>query len=152
MQKIVHPTSWKPERATWEKWVSRWAENPKGRSRQKLRIKSVWLCPVGSPQSTLLPRSEFKRSKISPINFCQREGAFKDIGGNSRVGTRWDHFHMAIIFSFTLYFFSFFRRFPLTMIFVSLYKNSYSWAKYQYQYTLKCKLFVFVLSAKTSND
>ena len=33
-----------------------------------------------SPQSTLLPRSEFKRSKINPINFCQRKGAFEDVG------------------------------------------------------------------------
>ena len=29
-----------------KKWVSWWTENPKGRSRQKLGIKSVRLCPA----------------------------------------------------------------------------------------------------------
>ena len=37
-KKNVHPTSRKPEKAAWAKKVSRWTENPKGRSRQKLGI------------------------------------------------------------------------------------------------------------------
>ena len=41
-----------------------------------------------------------------------------------------------------------FRWFPLTRISVSLYKNAYSWEKYQYKYTLKCKLFVFCFECK----
>ena len=57
--------------------------------------------------------------------------------------------HNEITFTWIFFFyFVFFRRFPLTRISVSLYKNTYSWEKYQYKYTLKCKLSVFCFEYK----
>ena len=68
---------------------------------------------------TLLPRS-----KVQKVQSTYSDGKGRDVRrhmGNNRVGTQWDHFHMAIytcFHSFILWWL------PLTRISVSLYKIS----------------------------
>ena len=91
--------------------------------------------------SFITKRPKFKWSRINPIEFVQRQRFIRRHKGNSNVGTTRSLSHS--YFFFTLYTFHFFWRFPLSRIFVSLYKKAYSWAKHQYKYTLKYTHFCF---------
>ena len=150
MQKIVHPAVENPKGRLGQKWVSWWAEKPKGKSRQKLRIKSVRLCPMKSTQSNSMTKVQVQMVQDQSNQFRSMTKDVRRHWGNSRAGRQWDHFTWLFVFISQFYFP--FWQFPLTRIPVSMYKNAYSWAKYQYKYTLKWKFSVSVLNANLSKN
>ena len=87
-QKNIHPQVENLKRRLGQKSVSRWTENPKGRFRKKLRIKSARLCPVGSLQPALLPRSKVQmvQDQFNQLLSMARDDVRRH-RGNSRVGT-----------------------------------------------------------------
>ena len=102
-EKSVHPASRKPEKAAWQKWVSRCTENPKGRSRQKLGIKrktmSHWsLCirnPVSASSSNGIDQSASPSTRSSSDETL---GVIKAIAELKPSGSF--IFHTAVSFSF----------------------------------------------------
>ena len=126
-----------------QKWVSRWTENPKGRSRQKLGIKrntmSHWLLCIQNPVST--SSSNGIDQSASPSTKVIKWWDARSCKGNSRVETQWDHsLHTAVLFSFVqnLYKLYFARRRSLTRTSASCTQNAYSQAmQNQYKYTFQ---------------
>ena len=89
-----------------QKMVFRWIENPKGRSRKKLGIKSVTLCLIGSLHIRNSASTIWLRSRHRSINFIFNQAAkwweAWRHKGDSRVGTQWDCSHSCFVSFFKL--------------------------------------------------
>ena len=112
-----------------QKWVSRWTENPKGRSRQKLGIKrktmSHWSLCIQNPVST--SSSDGIDQSASPSTKVIKWWDARSYKGNSRVETQWI-IHFTQLFYFLLYKIcinSFVRRRSLTRTSASCTQNAY---------------------------
>ena len=87
MKKSVHPHSQKPKKEAWEKRVSRWTENPKGRSRQKLGIKVYDYDPLDHSQPALLPTSKSNgENQFNKLLPTARDEMLEDIGAIAELG------------------------------------------------------------------
>ena len=109
-----------------QKRVSRWTENPKGRSRKKLGIKSVTLCLIVSPwnQTSVLTINLGRRQSIwSTFNQVVKWWDARRYKGNSRVRTQWDCSHICFSLFFINCIISIFRWRSLTRTPTSLYKT-----------------------------
>ena len=111
-----------------QKRVSRWTENPKERSRQKLGMKSVSLCPIGSPcnqTSVSTVKLERHQSIQSVSDKQQNNETLKDIGEIGELEPNGIVAHSCFLFFVpnTVYL-SFLRRCSLTRASASLYKNA----------------------------
>ena len=134
-----------------QKWVSRWTENPKGRSRQKLGIKrktmSHWSLSIQNPVST--SSSNDIDQSASPSTKVIKWWDARRYKGNSRVETQWIiHFTQLFYFLCTNCINSFIRRLSLTRTPASCTQKAYSQAiQNQYKYTFQLNVpTVFLFS------
>ena len=109
-----------------QKRVSRWTENPKGRSRQKLGIKAshyVSLDHLATRLRYRLSSSNDTNQSDLPSTKQQSDEIAQRHKGNSRVGTQCDYSHNCFSLFFTNCINSVFRRRSLTRKSASLYKT-----------------------------
>ena len=148
IQNIIHPASRNLKGRLGQKWVSRWTENPKGRSRQKLRIKAYDYVPWNST-SSFITNVQYQFNRLLSMT---RDDVWRH-RGNSGVGTQWNHFHVDIIFVFTFYSFHSFEDFLILGSLSPCTKMPIYGKNINTNILWSANFFVFpVLSAKVSND